>query len=123
MPLDKRNLCRGPRRRPKTTGAAGKFRWGDAEKTPPRNPAHGAQPVRGSGVYLRMGYIIGLVALLVFVPLLFLLLSRRTVSGGGIDSRDKGVTHLEPSSDQPTPPPGPQTDRAHQGSDRGVPPG
>lgn len=74
-------------------------------------------------VYPRMGYIIALVLLLVFVPLLFLLLSRRTHAGGGIASRDHGLSPSRPSSDQPTPPAGPATDRPHQGSDHGVPPG
>lgn len=70
-----------------------------------------------------MGYILGLVLLLVFVPLLFLLLSRRSIRGGGIESGDRGMTPSRPSSDQPTPPAGPATDRPHRGSDRGVPPG
>jgi hypothetical protein len=50
-----------------------------------------------------MGYIIGLIIVLLVLPLLFMLLSRRTRNTGGIDSRDHGVTPSRPSSDQPTP--------------------
>jgi hypothetical protein len=70
-----------------------------------------------------MGYIFALLLLLLVVPLVFMLLTRRTTSGGGIDSRNHGMTVSKPSSDQPTPPAGPRTDRPHTGSDRGVPPG
>lgn len=70
-----------------------------------------------------MGYIFALVFLLVVVPLLFLLLTRRAGGGGGVDTHNRGMTVSQPSSDQPTPPAGPRTDRPHQGSDRGVPPG
>ena len=52
-----------------------------------------------------MGYIIGLIAIVVVVPLLFVLLSRRTHSAGGLagQSRSRGMTVSEPSSDQATP--------------------
>jgi hypothetical protein len=55
-----------------------------------------------------MGYIIALVLLLIAVPLIFMLSSRRSTSGGGVGtkSRDRGVTVSKPSSDQPTPKPG-----------------
>ena len=51
-----------------------------------------------------MGYIIALVLLVVIVPLLFVLLSRRP-SGAGTDGSPKagGVSPSGPSSDAPTP--------------------
>jgi hypothetical protein len=64
-----------------------------------------------------MGYIIGLVLLLIVVPLLFVLLSRRTASTGrlGRASHDRGVTVSQPSSDQPTP--------RNEQTERRLPPG
>jgi hypothetical protein len=53
-----------------------------------------------------MGYIIALVLIAVVVPLIFILLSRRTSGGGGIDSADRGMTTSEPSAEEPTPQPG-----------------
>ena len=50
-----------------------------------------------------MGYIIALIVLVLAIPLIFLLLGRRTRAGGGIESRDHGLTVSEPSSDEPTP--------------------
>lgn len=64
----------------------------------------------------RMGYILGIILLLIIVPLLFMMLTRRTTSGGGIDSSDHGVSPDRPSSDEPTPRPGP-------GVDQKIPPG
>lgn len=65
-------------------------------------------------VYWPMGYIIAIVLLLLVVPLVFLLLGRRTGTAGGIRRESRGVTVARPSSDQPTPrdssraPPGPE---------------
>jgi hypothetical protein len=62
-----------------------------------------AAPENVTAVYRQMGYIIALVLLLIAVPLIFILSSRRTTSAGGLaaKSRDRGVTVSKPSSDQP----------------------
>lgn len=57
-----------------------------------------------------MGYIIGIVIVLLLLPLLFMMLTRRSTGHGGIDSANHGVSPDRPSSDQPTPRPGPNTD-------------
>lgn len=57
-----------------------------------------------------MGYIIGLLILLLLVPLVFMALSRRTGAAGGIQSSDHGVTPQQPSAAEPTPRPGPGVD-------------
>lgn len=57
-----------------------------------------------------MGYIIGLIIVLLFVPLLFLMLTRRSTGGGGIGRKDRGVTLDRPSADEPTPRAGPGVD-------------
>lgn len=79
-----------------------------------RNAATG----RGDGrpVYAAMGYIIGIIVLILLLPLLWMMLTRRTTGHGGIDSDNHGVTPDRPSSDEPTPRPGP-------GVDRKIPPG
>jgi hypothetical protein len=70
-----------------------------------------------------MGYIIALVLLAIVVPLLFLLLSRRTTSAGGLDAKhDRGVTVSGPSSDQPTPRSN-AVNQASPGAERRLPPG
>jgi len=70
-----------------------------------------------------MGYIIGLILLIVVVPLLFLLLGRRTTSASGMTAkRDRGVTVSKPSSDQPTPR-AEATNQAAAGAERKLPPG
>jgi len=66
-----------------------------------------------------MGYIIAIVVLLILVPVIFLLLSRRTVRGGGISSNEHGVTRLEPSAED-TPTPGPAA--SSQPTERKSPP-
>ena len=71
-----------------------------------------------------MGYIIAIVLLAIVVPLLFILLSRRTTSAGGLvdKHRSRGVTVSQPSSDQPTP----RAENLNQpdpGADRRLPPG
>lgn len=71
---------------------------------------------RRAAVYWRMGYIIGIIIVLILLPLVFLVISRRTGATGGIDSSTRGVTPSRPSSDQPTPRPGP-------GVDPKIPPG
>ena len=71
-----------------------------------------------------MGYIIALIVLFIVVPLVFLMLSRRTpAGGGGIRHRDRGVTVEEPSSDQPTPGAAGATNQPRAGSERGIPAG
>jgi hypothetical protein len=62
-----------------------------------------------------MGYIIGLIFLLLIVPLVFMMLTRRTSSTGGIDAANHGVTPDRPAADEPTP-------RAGPGVDRHIPP-
>ena len=71
----------------------------------------------------RMGYIIALVILVIVVPLLFLMLSRRSTAAGGIRSRDHGVTQEEPSSDQPTPGARGALNQPRAGSENRLPPG
>lgn len=71
-----------------------------------------------------MGYIIALGLLVIVVPLLFLMLSRRTTSAGGLadKQRSRGMTVSRPSSDQPTP----RADNLNQPApdeDRKLPPG
>lgn len=70
-----------------------------------------------------MGYIIALVILLVVVPLLFVLLSRRSAARGGIRAGDRGVTHEEPSSDQPTPGAAGAVNQPRPGTEGRIPPG
>ena len=70
-----------------------------------------------------MGYIIGLVIFLVAVPLLFILLTRRSAGVGGLRSRDRGVTVSQPSSDQPTPGASRATDQPAEGMEKRIPPG
>lgn len=70
-----------------------------------------------------MGYIIGLVLLVVIVPLLFVFLSRRQRGAGTLAGRHSGgVTPARPSSDQPTPGAGTVNETA-PGAERRVPPG
>jgi hypothetical protein len=70
-----------------------------------------------------MGYIIALVILVIVVPLLFLMLSRRSTAGGGIRSRDHGVTHEEPSSDEATPGAPGAINQPRPGTEGRIPPG
>lgn len=69
-----------------------------------------------------MGYIIALVFLVVLVPIIFMALSRRSTGGGGIESRSRGVTMEEPSSDQPTPGASTVNRPAARQADRRTPP-
>lgn len=69
-----------------------------------------------------MGYIIGLIIVLVVVPLLFALLNRRSTGPAGADSRDRGVTVAKPSSDQPSPG-GHATNQERAAAERRLPPG
>jgi hypothetical protein len=57
-----------------------------------------------------MGYIIALIILLLVVPLVLTMLTRRTTGRGGIDSADHGFTPDRPSADEPTPRAGPGVD-------------
>ena len=52
-----------------------------------------------------MGYVFVIALVVIVVPLLFLMLSRRTRGAGTLTGRrlSGGVTPREPSSDQPTP--------------------
>jgi hypothetical protein len=49
-------------------------------------------------VYAAMGYIIAVVVLLLLIPLLFMVLSRRTTGPGGVAARhrDRGMTVEKP---------------------------
>jgi hypothetical protein len=80
-------------------------------------------PQTARSVYVRMGYIIVIAVAILVVPVLFMMLTRRSGGGRGIDSSNHGVTVLKPSSDQPTPPPGPARNKVGPGGDNGVPPG
>jgi hypothetical protein len=55
-----------------------------------------------------MGYIIAIILLLIVVPLLFIMLSRKSSGAGTLDSgpRSGGFTPSRPSADAPTPQPG-----------------
>jgi hypothetical protein len=68
-----------------------------------------------------MGFIIAVLVALLVVPLLFILLGRRSAGRGGITTRSRGMTVSEPSSDQPTP--GAGGNRVTQGAERRIPPG
>jgi hypothetical protein len=57
-----------------------------------------------------MGYIIGLIFLLLLVPLMFMMLTRRTTGRGGINAGNHGMTPDQPTADEPTPRPGPGVD-------------
>lgn len=147
MPSDKRNFCRPTHRVSRNDGIGlGKFRCGDGEISPrtvgrSRVPDRGARgralgagrrsitrAVRhlrtGTGSTMRMGYIVALVLIIVVVPLLFVLLSQRKTSAGGLGarSRDRGVTVSKPSADAPTP----RADAVNQvepGVEKRLPPG
>ena len=60
-------------------------------------------------LYCRVDYIIALVVIVVLVPLIIFVVSRRGGSGAA-PSKDHGVTPSEPASDEPTPRPGPGVD-------------
>jgi hypothetical protein len=68
-----------------------------------------------------MGYIITFLVVLVLLPLLFVVLSRRSTGRGGITTRGHGLTVAEPSADQPTP--GKGTNESAPGTERRIPPG
>jgi hypothetical protein len=72
-----------------------------------------------------MGYLIAFVLLLIAVPLIMMLMSRRTTGAGGIaaKSRDRGVTVSKPSSDQPTPRGDATVNEPAPGAERRLPPG
>lgn len=71
-----------------------------------------------------MGYIFAFIILLL-VPLLFIILSRRTTSPGGIahDPDERGVTVSGPSSDQPTPRGDDTVNQTAPGAEQRLPPG
>jgi hypothetical protein len=50
-----------------------------------------------------MGYIALLVVAVILIPVLMMLFARRPASGREAPQPDNGVTHAQPSSDQPTP--------------------
>ena len=62
-----------------------------------------------------MGYLTALVLVVLVIPLLFVILSRRSTGAGGIDSTNRGLTPNQPAADEPTP-------RAGPGVDRHIPP-
>lgn len=71
-----------------------------------------------------MGYIVALVLLVAIVPLLFVLLSRRTSGAGTATAKrgGRGITVEQPSSDQATP--GADTlNQPSPGAERRIPPG
>jgi hypothetical protein len=68
-----------------------------------------------------MGYIIALVLIAIVVPLIFILLSRRTSGGSGIESANHGVTTSEPSAEDITPRAGPVVNPSPP-SERKLPP-
>ncbi|MGH7946701.1 MAG: hypothetical protein ACREF9_17090 [Opitutaceae bacterium] len=72
-----------------------------------------------------MGYIIAFALLFFVVPLLFIVLSRRTKAPGGIAHKpdERGVTVSEPSSDQPTPRGDETVNQPAPGAERRLPPG
>ena len=69
-----------------------------------------------------MGYILALVLLFVVVPLLFMLLSRRTARGG-MRSRDHGMTVEQPSAEEATPGAAGSINQPAPGAERRLPPG
>lgn len=68
-----------------------------------------------------MGYIFALVLLVIVVPLVFLLLTRRPAGGGRAGRADRGYTVEEPSSDQPSP--GGTVNQPTPEAERRLPPG
>jgi hypothetical protein len=68
-----------------------------------------------------MGYIIAVVIVLLLLPLLFVILGRRSTGRGGITTRGRGLTMSEPSADQPTP--GRGGNESAPGTERRIPPG
>jgi hypothetical protein len=70
-----------------------------------------------------MGYIIAIILLLIVVPLLFMMLSRRPSGAGTLDRhpRSGGITPSQPSSDQPSPQGG--VNQPRSGSEQRLPPG
>jgi hypothetical protein len=72
-----------------------------------------------------MEYIITVAVVIIVVPILFLVLSRRTVGGAGIEHKpgDHGVTVASPSSDQPTPQAEKTVNRPAPGTQPPLPPG
>jgi hypothetical protein len=72
-----------------------------------------------------MGYVIVLVLLIVAVPLIVIMGTRRARSAGGVASRsrDRGVTVSQPSSDQPTPRGDATVNHPAPGAERRLPPG
>lgn len=69
-----------------------------------------------------MGYIIALVVLVLVVPLVFMLLTRRS-AGAGRPPADRGMTVEQPSSDEPTPGAPGATNQPAPGAERRIPPG
>jgi hypothetical protein len=70
-----------------------------------------------------MGYAVIWIVALLILPVLFLLLTRRTSSGGGVRGQDHGITPSEPSSDQPTPGAGSGVNQVTADAERRIPPG
>jgi len=71
----------------------------------------------------RMGYIIALIVLVIVVPLLFVLLSRRSAAGGsGIRHGVRSVTREMPSADGPTPGAPRSLNQPKPGSEERLPP-
>src|SRR5690606_26157188 len=81
-----------------------KFRCGAAEVPPLFVPTLLYDPFVADAGRSSMGYIIAIVLLIIVVPLIFMMLSRRTSGAGGVNQGrdDRGVTVSKPSSDEPT---------------------
>lgn len=114
--------------------ALGKFRRTSVSQSPARgteslsgqctDDVRVAHRRPGGGSRARMGYIVALVLIVVVVPLLFVLLSRRATGAGGLGEggRDRGVTVSKPSADVPTA----RADAINQpapGAEKRLPPG
>jgi hypothetical protein len=69
-----------------------------------------------------MGYIAVLVVMVIVVPVLFMLFSKRPVAHGETKRKDHGVTHTQPASDQPTPRSG-AVNQISSGATKKIPPG
>jgi hypothetical protein len=78
----------------------------------------------GTPVYACMGYFIAIIVLLIVIPLLFMMLSRRTTGPSGLGGKpaDRGVTVAKPSSDQPSPRGG-AVNEPEPGAEKRLPPG
>ena len=87
-----------------------------------KNRGFAREHLRRSPVGGTMGYIVVLILLVVAVPLLFVIFSRRP-GGSGPAQHDRGMTVAEPSSDQPSPGASRAGQRLSPEAERRLPPG